>query len=311
MKVFKTLSISGTLLDKEQLLNYMEKIAVAHEIKINSDKITYPIPELNKRYQFILETYRLLNEHIKLGIKIHSAGEWILDNFYIIEENMKVIRKEINLKKYQKMIGLSSGKYEGFARSYVLASEIVAYTDCRINRETIYMCLEAYQQNKMLSNEEINSFGVFLKIAVINHIADICEKIYSSQIQKIKVEEMIERIVEQKKPKDRVFSNIIGFKNVKNSEPKYPFIEYMSYRLKKYGKNASLYQKVLEEEVSKLGVTISDVIQKEHFYIANLKILMGNGIKSLKETSRINFTELLGNMNGIEEILTKDPARCI
>ena len=177
MKVFKTLSISGTLLDKEQLLNYMEKIAASHEININSDKITYPIPELNKRYQFILETYRLLNEHIKLGIKIHSAGEWILDNFYIIEENMKVIRKEINLKKYQKMIGLSSGKYEGFARSYVLASEIVAYTDCRINRETIYMCLEAYQQNKMLSNEEITNFGVFLKIAVINHIADICEKI--------------------------------------------------------------------------------------------------------------------------------------
>ena len=308
MKVFKTLNISGTLLNREQLIDYMEKIAASHDIKITSDKDTYPIPNLIQNYQFILETYRLLNEHIKLGIKIHSAGEWILDNFYIIEENVKVIKKEISLKKYQKMMGLSSGKYEGFARSYVLASEIVSYTDCKINRDNIYTCLETYQKNKMLSNEEISNFGVFLKIAVINHIAEICKKIYSSQIQKLKVEGIIERIVEEKPPKDRLFSNIISFKNFNTTEPKYPFIEYMSYRLKKYGKLTIEYQKILEEEVSKIGLTVSDVIQKEHFYIANLKILIGNGIKSLKDISRIDFSELLGDMNGIEEILNKDPA---
>ena len=309
MKVFKTLNISGTLLNREQLIDYMEKIAASHDIKITSDKDTYPLPNLLKNYQFILETYRLLNEHIKLGIKIHSAGEWILDNFYIIEENVKVIKKEINLKKYQKMVGISSGKYAGFARAYVLASEIISYTDCKINRENIYMCLEAYQKKKMLSNEEISNFGVFLKTAVINHISEICKKIYSSQIQKLKVEGIIERIVEDKPPKDRIFSNIISFKNFNNTEPKYPFIEYMSYRLKKYGKLTIEYQKILEEEVSKMGLTVSDVIQKEHFYIANLKILIGNGVKSLKDISRIDFSELLGDMNGIEEILNKDPAK--
>ena len=30
-----------------------------------------------------------------MGIKVHSAGEWILDNFYIIEENVKSIQKDI------------------------------------------------------------------------------------------------------------------------------------------------------------------------------------------------------------------------
>ena len=307
LKVFKTLNISGTLLNKEQLIDYMEKIAESHDIKTTSDKDTYPIPSLLENYRLILETYRLLNEHIKLGIKIHSAGEWVLDNFYIIEENVKVLKKEITLKKYQKMLGLCQEKYKGFSRIYVLASEIVAYTDCKVNRDNIYLCLEAYQRNKLLSNEEINLLSTFLKIAVINQIADICKKIYLSQLQKLKVESIIERIIENKEQKDRVFSNkrIYGFNM---SEPKYSFIEYMSYRLKKYGKKTIEYQKILEEEVLKVGLTVADVIQKEHSYIANLKILTGNCIKSLKEISRIDFFELLGDMNGIEEILNKDPA---
>lgn len=108
--LYKTLNISGVLLDKEQLLKYMEKIASEHNIKIGSNKETYPIPSLIENYNYIFETYNILNEHIKLGIKIHSAGEWILDNFYIIEEMVKSIKKELSLKKYSKMIGISSRK---------------------------------------------------------------------------------------------------------------------------------------------------------------------------------------------------------
>lgn len=305
---YKSLSISGVLLDKTGLLKYMEKIAAGHTIRINSNKNTYPIPSLNENYNFIFETYKILNEHIKLGIKIHSAGEWILDNFYIIEEMVKSIKKELTLKKYTKMIGIASGKYEGFARSYVLAEEIVSFTDCKVDSETIYSCLEAYQKNKMLNIEEIANFGIFLKIAIINHIKEVCERIFSSQIQRFKVEEIIERLVEKKDIKERVFISKINYNSSFENELKYPFIEYMSYKLKKYGKLASSYQEILETEVLKMGLTVNEIVQKEHLYIATLKITVGNCIKSLKDISRIDFTELLGKMNGTEEILSKDPA---
>jgi len=200
---------------------------------------------------------------------------------------------------------LPHGKYAGFARSYVLAEEIVSYTDCKIESSNIYSCLEAYQKNKMLTIEEIANFGVFLKIAIVSHIKEICERIYSSQLQRFKVESIIERVIENKKQNERVFiNNFKGYSSFEN-ELKYPFIEYMSYRLKKYGKNAVSYQEALEEQVLKLGITVPEIIQKEHLYIANLKITVGNCIKSLRDISRINFTELLGNMNGTEVILNR------
>ena len=305
--VFRTLNIFGALLDERQLLEHIEKIANNHNIKMFSDSDTYPIYSLNSNYKFILETYQILNEHVKLGIKIHSAGEWILDNFYIIEEMVKTIKKELTPKKYHKMIGISSGQYNGFARSYLLAEEIVSFTDCKIDSNIIYKCLEAYQKNKLLSIDEIENFGIFLKISIINKIRNICEKIYSSEIQRFRAESIIERVIENKSENEQKFGKKFKTYNNFENELKYPFIEYMSYKLKKYGKEASKYQEILEEEVSKLGLSCFDVVQKEHLYIANLKITIGNCIKSLRDVSRINFGELLVGINGTETILNSDP----
>ena len=197
MKKYKKLNIKGTLLDRNQLANHLEKTAADHITRSYSNKITYPISNLIDDYKFILETYNLLTKHMKLGIKIHSAGEWILDNFYVIEETVKTIQKELSIRKYKNMIGLSNDRYLGFARSFVLAEEIVAFSDCKIDRDLIDIALHGYQRKKLLSMEELASMGIFLRISLISHIRELCEKIYSSQIQKYRAESIIERIVEK------------------------------------------------------------------------------------------------------------------
>ena len=145
MKTKKILKIEGTLLDKGQLNNYLEKIASNHNISNKSEKETYPVPQMLENYKTIEKVYQLLNEHLKIGISIHPAGEWLLDNFYIIEETVKQIQKELTPKKYTNFVGVANGKYKGFARIYVLASEIIAYTDNKIERKD----LEDYLASKL------------------------------------------------------------------------------------------------------------------------------------------------------------------
>ena len=137
MKENRRLKISGTMLEEYQLEKYLEKIASSHNIVRKSDKNTYPIPQLLQNYRLIKEVYILLNQHLKIGMNIHPAGEWLLDNFYIIEESVKQITKELSLKRYVNLLGIEKGKYKGFARIYVLASEIVAYTDGVIRKESL------------------------------------------------------------------------------------------------------------------------------------------------------------------------------
>ena len=306
MEEYKTLNIKGVLLDKSQLENYLAKLASDNILKNKSEKNTYPIPRLKDNFEYITNVYNLLTEHLKLGIPIHPAGEWILDNYYIIEKTVKTIIKDMPLKKYRNFIGIDNGNYRGFARVYVLASEIVAYTDAIIDRDNLSDLLQAYQSKKSLSMEEIWNIGVFLQIALIENIRGVCEKVYSSQMQKYKVENIIERLVENKK--NLKYKNISQGKTYGYGEMKYPFIEYMSYRLKQYGKQAYAFLNILEDQVEKMGLSISEVIQKEHFDIAVKKVSVGNSITSINTIIRVNFLEIFEQINGVEEILKQDPA---
>ena len=310
MKTNKILKINGTVLDKEQLKKYLEKIASSHNLVKKSKKETYPVPHMLESYNVIKSVYQLLNEHLKLGINIHPAGEWLLDNFYIIEQTVKQIEKELTLKKYRNLIGIANGGYKGFARIYVLASEIVAYTDNKIEKEELEEYLASYQEKKTLNMEEIWNIGLFLQIALIENIREISEKIYSSQMQKYRAENIVERLVENKNKQEQNFNgnNIKKIKKENLQDMKYPFIEYMSYILKRYGKKGSRYLKLLEEIVEMNGTTVSEVIKKEHFDIAVRKVSMGNSIISIKKIQRINFTEIFEKVNGVEEILKQDPS---
>ena len=307
---YRNLNIKGAVLDRNQLEQYLEKVAANHNLQSFSNAKTYPIPRLKDNFKVISKTYNLLNEHIKIGIDLNTAGEWLLDNFYVIEETVKIIIKDMTQKKYKSFVGIANGEYQGFARAFVLASEIVAYTDSKIDSDNLKCALNAYQRKKTLSMEEIWSLPLFLEISIIENIRQICEKIYSSQIQKYRVESIVERLVEKKEYKNQLFRQNKDDlpREITYKEMKYPFIEYMSYKLKKYGKQGLIYLEILEEQVNKMGSTIGEVIKREHFLIATTKVSIGNSITSIKEILRLNIIDVFEEINGVEDILKKDPA---
>ena len=311
MKKNRILNVNGAVIDKYQLEKYMQKLASSHSLKNKCDKNTYPVPRVKENYEYIYMVFKLLNEHLKSDIPIHPAGEWILDNFYIIEKTVKTIIKDLSPKKYTNFIGIEDGADYGFARIYVLATQIVSYTDAKIDDEILKDLLKAYQTKKTLNMEEIWNIGLFLQIALIENIRNVCEKIYSSQIQKYKVENIIERLIENRSEDKLKYKNVPYYKtkNLGYGEMKYPFIEHMSYRLRSYGRRAYKFINVLEDEVSKMGTSVEDVIKKEHFDIAVRKVSIGNSIISINKLSRINFLQIFEEINGVEEILKNDPAK--
>ena len=307
MGSYRFININGVAVEKQSLEKHLQKIASNHITRAKSDKHTYPIPRMQENYDVIKEVYDLLNSHLRLGIGIHPAGEWLLDNFYIIEEIVKSVQKELTIKKYVNFTGLRNGEYDGFARIYIIAAEIIAHTDSKIDKSSLENYLRAYQINKTLSMDEIWNIGLFLQIVIIEKIRQICEVIYVSQMQKYKVESIVERLVERKNKNEQIFKKNFRLKNKENLT-KYPFIEYMSYTLKRYGRQASSYLNILEDTIEKTGTTVSNIIKKEHYNIALQKVSMGNSITSIKEIQRINFLEIFEQINGVEEILKSDPA---
>ena len=189
-----------------------------------------------------------------------------------------------------------------------MASEIVAYTDGNFNAKDVEEYLESYQTKKTLNMDEIWDINLFFKIVLVERIRDICGKIFVAQMQKEKVESIIERLVENKPkeelkfvPQTKIFQS--------HGENSFAFIEYMAYRLRKYGKKGIAYINILEEEINKQGLSLQEVIKKEHFDIALKKVAIGNSIKSIHALQRMNFSEIFERINGVEEILKTDPCK--
>ena len=308
LKLRKILKIKGALLEQKQLENYLEKIASEHVLQKKSSRDTYPIYRLEENFEYITKVYERLNQDLKEKITIHPAGEWLLDNYYMIEEVYRMIRKELSLKKYLHYTGIKKGLYRGFARIYVVAAEIVGYSEGKISSENLTRLLQAYQTKKTLTMEEIWNVSLFLNIVLIEKIRAVCEQIYYSQIQKYKVESILERLVEQVDIHHQKFKKDIDAMKIGEDTTKETFVEYLSYRLRRYGKKGSPYIAILEEQLEKAGTNITEMIRKEHFNVALQKVMIGNCIKSIKEIQRINFTEIFEEINGVENILKKDPA---
>ena len=293
--MYKILNTKEIVLDKKLLKEYLAKFAADSIIKEKSDIDTYPIPRVLDNFEYISLIYTLLNQHIKLGIPIHPAGEWLLDNFYLIDNTVKILQKSLSKSKYEKFPRIANGINSGFARIYVLCNEIVMNTDGRIDEEELTEYIQAYQTQKNLYMNEIWNLGIFLQISLIEKIRAVCEKIFLSQMQKFKVENMVKRILENK-----------NIKRIKLETDVYSYVEYMAYRLKVYGKKAAPFLEILEEQVQKNGMTLSEVINKEHFDIAIKRVSMQNTILSIKTISRMDILSIFENTSIVEKMLNSD-----
>lgn len=310
MEKYKVLKSNEIYLNKDQLENYIERLSIEQIVDRKSKKQTYPVYQLRENFNYITKVYELLNENIKQEIVIHPAGEWLLDNYYIIEENYKTILKDLTIKQYTNLPGLVNGNYKGIARIYILANEIVKYTNNQINKDIIERVLKTYQKNKNITIQELWNLQCFFGIAIIQSIKDISEKIYTSQKQKMKVVEILKNTVMKESNEIDIKTNEVKDNlNFQKRESKYSFIEYMSYSLKKYGRKGYPYMKALEEIVEKMGITVEEIIRKEHFMFAVSKVSMANAIISIRDISRINFQEIFDTVNGVEDILKKDPLK--
>ena len=110
-------------------------------------------------------------------------AEWLLDNFYIIEEQVKMLRRDLNKKSYQQLPVLKSGSLKGQARILAIAVEIVSHTNGQIDEKKINEYLKAYQAHSEILDKELWALPMVIKLALFENIRSLCEEIKSTKRQ--------------------------------------------------------------------------------------------------------------------------------
>lgn len=277
-------------------------------------KLNHLFKEANRNYKVILKTYKILEKSYELKIPIHSAGQWILDNMYIIDQEFEEIKESRKSLKNKKLPVIKTHDGFEYISIFYLAYELVEKNTGFIDQNIILDCLKEHQKLSYLKSEELDLFLLMLKLALLKFIARICINIMNSQKRKMDVENIISteytnnNLVKELYNELKYFNNfreyLIDPTRIKNTNTS--FVEYMAYRLKEMGQKGEKYYSILCEEAEKIGFTIEEAIIKEHMEIAKTTDYIGRAILSYKKLLGINFREVFEKVNKIDETLRDD-----
>ena len=270
--------------------------------------------EAEVNYTIICKTHKLLESSYELKIPIHSAGQWILDNMYIIEEQYEEIKDARRSLKSKRLPVIKTHDGDKYISIFYLAYELVEANTGYVDQNLILNCLKEHQKLSYLTSEELDLFILMLKIALLKFIARICINITNSQAKKIEVEEIISNESDDNRYTKDVFLSLRKTINLKDyivnenhiKTANTAFIEYMSYRLKELGKSGEKYFERLKDEAEKIGFTVEEAIIKEHMEIAKTTDYIGRSILAYKQIQGINFREIFEKVNKIDEALMLD-----
>ena len=112
----KNISSLKASMTVEEIENHAKRIALDHSISSKRSISNWPFGRMNDNYNYILSLYKDLNNDVNQKRAVPPASEWLLDNFYVIEEQVKSIRRDLSKKNYFQLPVLKNGQFKGYTR---------------------------------------------------------------------------------------------------------------------------------------------------------------------------------------------------
>ncbi|WP_236617245.1 GH36-type glycosyl hydrolase domain-containing protein [Thermoanaerobacter kivui] len=297
---------NDVILNSEEMEKHAAEIAQNHNI-MKRTKLSYLlIPRMNRNYNYIKSVYRSLNSDLKENVYIFQEEEWLLDNFYIIEEQVKEIRKSLSKSYYSGLPGLKNGLLRGYPRIYAIAFELVLHSDGKIDEKTIINFIKAYQTKALLSSSELWALSLMIRIALIEKIKRICEKIVDARRQREKADSILNLLLEKEMKYEEIKKLIRENINVADRFP-LQFIEHLVNRLRKEGDSSTNVIQYIDKILMEYDTNIADVTERSHQMQAKRQISIGNAIVSLKTVSSLDWAQIFESLSPVEQILRQDP----
>ena len=173
--------IRAELFSAERLEQHAESLAAAQTVTETAGEGRLLLPRVLENGRVLLEYYQATAKAISREQAITPAAEWLVDNFYIVEEQLREIRDDLPPGYYRKLPKLSAGHLEGYPRVYGVAWAYVAHTDSRFDPEILRRFIAAYQRAQPLTIGELWAVAITLRVVLVENLRRVSERIVRSR----------------------------------------------------------------------------------------------------------------------------------
>lgn len=254
----------------------------------------------------LLEVRSQLAQTLKTNNPITPAGEWLLDNFYLIEEQIRLARLHFP-KGYSEGIPLLDEEaFAGVPRVYDIALEIISHSDGRLDIEIVNRLLDSYQQIAVLKLGELWAIPIMLRLAIIENLRRIASRIAVERNQRDLADYWAKEMVRTAESERQKIILVIADMARSNPPLERAFVAELIRQLR--GRNATLIQALnwIEDRLNETGHTLSEMVQADNQKQASDQLTISNCINSLRALNNIDWRDFVEYNSAVEKILRKD-----
>ncbi|MES1982138.1 MAG: glucoamylase family protein [Pseudomonadota bacterium] len=299
--------LRSELFSHEQLKRHAIILANQHRLnpRPGPDKL---LPRLDDNERVLLMAYDSVTGAVTPRQRIVPAEAWLLDNFYLIEQQISLARRHMPRRYSRQLPQLAEGLSAGFPRIYELALELISHQDGRVDNDNVTNFIAAYQTVTPLKIGELWAFPIMLRLALLENLRRVGLRIARRRSE---VEEAIvwaERMLAaaEKEPKQLIYL-LAEFTNA-NVPLTAPFVEEFYAKLQAQGPAMAFAQTWVEHQLQEQGVTATQLLQTAGRKASANQISISNTIGSLRFIGATDWREFVESLSLIEHTLRTDPA---
>ena len=299
--------IRAELYSVERLEQFAAALAAGQTETAQPKKFRQLLPRLEDNGRVLVAAYRNLSDAIRRERVISPAAEWLVDNFHIVEEQVREIREDLPHGFYGELPKLTSGDFAGYPRIYSIAFALVAHTDSRLDVETLRRFLVAYQKTTPLKIGELWAMTITLRIVLVENLRRLAERIVISRKERDEADALADEILETAAKNPDELSSLIQKKLEKRKNLGNAFIVQITRQLREQEPLIAQACEVIEKRLQRNGEATAQIVQIEHQKQAATQVSVGNIITSMRLLSTLDWQEFFESVSLVDPILQSDP----
>ncbi|MDB5302500.1 MAG: glycosyltransferase, partial [Phycisphaerales bacterium] len=299
--------LRSELYSVDQLERHARALAESHELAASAspDRL---IARLHDNERVLVQTYDLVTAAVTANRRISPAAEWLLDNFYLIEEQIRTARRHLPRSYGRELPRLADGKNAGQPRAYAIALELISHVDGRLDAVSLDAFIASYQTVQPLKLGELWAVPIVLRLALIENLRRVAVRVGTTRRARDAATEWAERMVSvvEQAPTNL----ILVLADMARADPPLSgaFLAELTRHLQGQSPYFSFATGWLEQRLSEQGLTVEQLVRADGHAQAADQVSIGNSITSLRFLSSTDWREFVERHSRVEQTLHGDPA---
>ena len=189
------LPLRSELFSADQMERYGKTLASAHRLTPRRARDQL-LPRLAANESVLIGVCKRLTAAVSANHRISPAGEWLLDNFHLIEEQIGTAKRHLPRGYSRELPRLALGPSAGLPRVYDIALETISHGDGRVDAESLSRFVAAYQSVTELKLGELWAIPIMLRLALIENLRRVAARIAAGRAERDLANTWADRMME-------------------------------------------------------------------------------------------------------------------